>query len=186
MRVISGKARGHALKAPQGLNTRPTADRVKESIFNIVQSKLYDSIVIDLFAGSGNLGIESLSRNASKAYFIDNNKNSIQSIRENLKKTNLVNSSIVIQTDVLSAIKKLSTQGVKANIIFLDPPYSKGFVTPTLEDIVSFEILQPDGIVIVEHNRADEVPESVHNLQKYRTNNYGDVAVSFYELKEEI
>ncbi|MBU5677374.1 16S rRNA (guanine(966)-N(2))-methyltransferase RsmD [Alkaliphilus sp. MSJ-5] len=186
MRVISGKARGHALKAPQGLNTRPTADRVKESIFNIVQSKLYGSIVIDLFAGSGNLGIESLSRNASKAYFIDNNKNSIQSIRENLKKTNLGNSSIVIQMDVLSAIKKLSTQGVKANIIFLDPPYSKGFVAPTLEDIFSFEILQSDGIVVVEHNKTDEIPESVHNLQKYRTNNYGDVAVSFYELREEI
>jgi len=186
MRVISGKARGQSLKAPEGLNTRPTADRVKESIFNIIQSRLYDSVVIDLFAGSGNLGIESLSRNASKVYFIDNNKSSIQSIRENLKKTNLAESSIVIQMDVVSAIEKLNSQGVKANIIFLDPPYSKGLVEPTLDGILSFELLQHDGIVVVEHKRNDEIPNNIHNLQKYRTNNYGDVAVSFYELREEI
>lgn len=186
MRVISGKARGHTLKAPQGLNTRPTADRVKESIFNIIQTKLYDSIVVDLFAGSGNMGIEALSRNASKAYFIDNNKNSIQSIRENLKKTNLVNSSEIMQLDVLSAIEKLSIKGVKANIIFLDPPYSKGFIEPTLEMVFSSNILQSDGIVVVEHEKTDEVPNSIHNLEKYRTNKYGDVAVSFYKLEEEI
>lgn len=186
MRVISGKARGQSLKAPEGLNTRPTADRVKESIFNVIQSRLYDSIVIDLFSGSGNLGIESLSRNASKGYFIDNNKNSIQSITENLKKTNLIHDSIVIQMDVLSAIKKLNTQSVKADIIFLDPPYSKGLVTPTLDGIFSFNLLQDDGIVVVEHKKIDDIPESIGNLQKYRTNNYGDIAVSFYELREEI
>ncbi len=186
MRVISGKARGQALRAPEGLNTRPTTDRVKESIFNIIQTRLYDSIIIDLFAGSGNLGIESLSRNASKAYFIDNNKNSIESIKENLKKTKLENDSIVIQMDVVSAMKKLSLENVKANIIFLDPPYSKGFVAPILNEIVSLQLLDNDGIVIVEHKKTDEIPESIHNLQKYRTNHYGDIAVSFYELREEI
>lgn len=186
MRVISGKARGQSLKAPEGLNTRPTTDRVKESIFNIIQSRLHDSVVIDLFAGSGNLGIESLSRNASKAYFIDNNKNSIKSIKENLKKTNLIDNSIVIQMEVLAGMEKLSTQGVKSNIIFLDPPYSKGFVTPTLDGISSFKLLEQDGIVVVEHKKNDEIPDSIHNFKKYRTNNYGDVAVSFYELREEI
>jgi len=153
MRVISGKARGTSLKAPEGLNTRPTTDRVKESVFNIIQSRLYDSVVIDLFSGSGNLGIESLSRNANKAYFIDNNKDSIQSIKENLKKTNLIDNSIVMQMDILSAMNKLSNQGVKANIIFLDPPYSKGLVAPTLDGIFSFELLQNDGIVVVEHKK---------------------------------
>lgn len=185
MRVISGKARGQSLKAPEGLNTRPTTDRVKESIFNIIQSKLYDSVVIDLFSGSGNLGIESLSRNAKKAYFIDSSKNSIEVIKANLKKTNLIDDSIVIQTDVLHAMEKLSTQGIKADIIFLDPPYSKGFVEPTLEGVFSFGLLQDDGVVVVEHRKTDHIPDTIHNLQKYRTNKYGDIAVSFYELREE-
>src|SRR5690554_6539557 len=147
MRVISGKARGHALKAPKGLNTRPTTDRVKESLFNIIQTRLDESVVMDLFSGSGNLGIESLSRNADKAYFIDNNKNSIQIIKENLKKTSLINNSIVIQMDIISAVEKLSAEGVQADIIFMDPPYSKGFVLPVLEKIVSSHILKRDGIV---------------------------------------
>lgn len=185
MRVISGKARGHTLKASKGLNTRPTTDRVKESIFNIIQTKLCGSIVIDLFAGSGGLGIEALSRNADKAYFIDNNKNSIQTTKENLKKTNLINNSEMIQTDVLNGIIRLSKHKIKANVIFLDPPYSKGFIEPTLEAIFSYNILQPDGIVVVEHNIREGVSNSVHKLKKYRTNRYGDIAVSFYRLGKE-
>lgn len=186
MRVISGKARGQALKAPHGLNTRPTTDRVKESIFNIIQTRLYESIVIDLFSGSGNLGIESLSRSAKKAYFVDNNKNSILAIKDNLKKTKLIDHAMVMQMDVLSAMKKLSEQNVKADIIFLDPPYSQGLVHPVLDKILDYELLEPDGIVIVEHKKTDDIPEAIHNLQKYRSNHYGDIAVSFYELREEI
>lgn len=186
MRVISGKARGHALKAPKGQHTRPTADRVKESIFNIIQTKIFGSIVVDLFAGSGNLGIEALSRGAKKAYFIDNSKNSIQSINENLKKTALSNNSEIIHGDVLKGIGRLHTLGIKAHIIFLDPPYSKGFIEPTLETIFSSNILKQNGIVIVEHNAKDTVPNNIHTLTKYRTSLYGDVAVSFYQLEEEI
>lgn len=186
MRIISGKARGHALKAPKGLNTRPTTDRVKESIFNIIQSRLNESVVIDLFSGSGNLGIESLSRNANKAYFVDNNINSINSINENLKKTSLIDSSVVYQMDVIAAIEKIANQNIKADIIFLDPPYSKNLVTPILEKIFCSEILHLDGIIIVEHRKTDEVPSNINGLQKYRTKKYGDIAVSFYELRKEI
>lgn len=186
MRVISGKARGQALKAPEGLNTRPTTDRVKESIFNIIQSRIYDSVVVDLFSGSGNLGIESLSRNASKAYFIDHNKNSIASIKENLMKTKLNSNAIVMHMEVSAAIERLGKENVKAKLIFLDPPYSKEFVEPTLKQIIAFELLDLDGIVIVEHKKSDKIPEHVCNLYNYRTNHYGDVAVSFYELREEL
>ncbi|HZK57827.1 MAG TPA: 16S rRNA (guanine(966)-N(2))-methyltransferase RsmD [Clostridia bacterium] len=185
MRVISGKARGHTLKSSGGLDIRPTTDRVKESIFNIIQTRLCGSVIIDLFAGSGGLGIEALSRNADKAYFIDSNKNSIQTIRENLKKTNLINNSKVVRADALNGIIGLSQHKVKADIIFLDPPYSKGFIEPTLEAILSYDILQSDGIVIVEHNTKDEAPDNIHKLKKYRTNRYGDIAVSFYRLGEE-
>ncbi|MFW5649071.1 MAG: 16S rRNA (guanine(966)-N(2))-methyltransferase RsmD [Candidatus Alkaliphilus sp. MAG34] len=185
MRVISGKARGHTLKTSKDLNTRPTTDRVKESIFNIIQRELCGSVVIDLFAGSGGLGIEALSRNADKAYFIDSNKNSIQIIKENLNKTDLINNSKVIRADVLNGIMKLSRHKIKAHIIFLDPPYSKGFIEPTLEAILSYNILQPDGIIVVEHDAKDGAPNNIHKLKKYRTNRYGDTAVSFYRLGEE-
>lgn len=184
MRVISGKARGHTLKAPKGLNMRPTADRVKESIFNIIRAELYNSIVIDLFAGSGSLGIEALSRGAYKAYFIDNNKNSVQLIGQNLEKTGLINDSEIIHMEALNAIVRLSKHRVKANIIFIDPPYLKGFIEPTLETILFYNILQPDGIIIVEHDIKDRVPDSVHELKKYRINRYGDIAISFYRLEE--
>lgn len=185
MRVISGKAKGQALKAPTGLNTRPTADRVKESIFNIIQTELYNSLIIDLFAGSGSLGIEALSRDADKVYFIDNNKNSVRLIEENLKKTKLINNSQIIQMDVLSGIMKLREYKVKANIIFLDPPYSKGFIEPTLEAIYSSHILESDGIVIVEHSIKENIPNNIDKLKKYRSNKYGDVVISFYRLEED-
>ena len=184
MRVISGKAKGHTLKTTKGLNMRPTADRVKESIFNIIKTDLYDSIVIDLFAGSGSLGIEALSRDAGKAYFIDNNKNSIRLIRQNLGKTGLINNSEIVHMDALNGIIMLSEHGVKADIIFLDPPYLKGFIEPVLETISFYNILQPDGIIIVEHDVKDRVPDDVHGLKKYRTNRYGDVAISFYRPEE--
>lgn len=182
MRVISGKARGHTLRALKGLNMRPTADRVKESVFNIIRTRLCGSIVIDLFAGSGGLGIEALSRDADKTYFIDNNKNSVGLIERNLKKTGLINNSEIIHMDVLNGIIRLGKHKVKADIIFLDPPYSKGFIKPVLEAIFTYNILQPDGIIVAEHDIRDEVPDNVHELKKYRTNRYGDVAISFYRL----
>lgn len=185
MRVISGKVRGHTLKAPKGLNTRPTTDRVKESIFNIIQLKLEGSIVIDLFSGSGNLGIEALSRNSNKAYFIDNNKTSINSINENLKRTNFINNSIVFHMDVIAAIEKLRRENIKADIIFLDPPYSQGLVTPVLEKVSYSKILNPEGIIIVEHMKTDEIPDNIKDLQKYRIKKYGDIVVSFYEIRKE-
>ncbi|MDI9476619.1 MAG: 16S rRNA (guanine(966)-N(2))-methyltransferase RsmD [Natronincolaceae bacterium] len=182
MRVISGKARGHTLRASKGLNMRPTADRVKESIFNIIRTKLCGSIVIDLFAGSGGLGIEALSRDADKAYFVDNNKNSIRLIESNLKKTGLIDNSEMVHMDVLDGIVGLGKHRVKADVIFLDPPYSRGFIKPALEAIFAHNILQPDGIIIAEHDIKDEVPDNVHELKKYRTNKYGNVAISFYRL----
>lgn len=185
MRVISGKARGHTLRSPAGLDTRPTTDRVKEAIFNIIQTRLHDSLVIDIFAGSGSLGIEALSRNANKAYFIDKSRASRKAISDNLEKTNLVDRAEIICLDALMGIEKLGKKGIKAKIIFLDPPYSKGFIRATLEKIFSSNILMEDSIVILEHSKKDEVPNKIYNLVKYRTNTYGDVAVSFYQLEEE-
>ena len=146
--------------------------------------RICNSIVIDLFAGSGSLGIEALSRDASKVYFIDNNRNSIQSIKENLKKTGLIKYSKVIHTCASSGIIELNKNKVRADIIFLDPPYSRGFIEPVLKSIFHYNILQPDGIIILEHNIKDEPPNNAHKLKKYRTNKYGNVAVSFYRIEE--
>lgn len=186
MRIISGKAKGNILISPSGLTTRPTADKVKEAIFNMIQTRIYDATIIDLFSGSGNLGIEALSRDAKKAYFVDNNKNSIQVINQNLKKTNLIDTATVIQMDVIASIEKMSLSGVRADIIFLDPPYLKGFVDVVLEAIFSFKLLDSDGIIVVEHDKSDEVSNVIHNLENYRIKYYGNTAISFYRLREEI
>ncbi len=185
MRVISGKARGHKLKPPEGMDIRPTSDRVKESIFNIIQNYIMDSIVVDLFAGTGNLGIESLSRGAEKAYFVDQSRNSINIIKYNLEKTRLISSSEIITTDVLSGIRRLVGQGVKADVIFMDPPYNKGLITQTLDLIVENKLLKTSGIIVVEHDKNDDIPEEMTQLICTRKNNYGNTNISFYQLRED-
>ena len=120
MRVISGTARGTKLKTIENISTRPTLDRVKEALFNILQDKLKDSVVLDLFAGSGALGIEALSRGAKKAYFCDKNPEAIKVIKDNLNKTRFIDKAIIFNCDYINAIRKINEE---LSIVFLDPPY---------------------------------------------------------------
>ncbi|MCC5911984.1 MAG: 16S rRNA (guanine(966)-N(2))-methyltransferase RsmD [Clostridiaceae bacterium] len=186
MRIIAGKARGHRLETPSNLKIRPTTDRIKESIFNIIQKHLYDSIVIDLFSGTGNLGIEALSRNSNKAYFVDNSQESIDIIKSNLDKTRLRDQGEVIRGDVRVALNKIASKGVQADIIFMDPPYKKGLVIPTLEGIQSANLLKASGIIVIDHDKTEDLPEEINELIKYRSKGYGNTTVSFYKQKEEV
>ena len=127
MRVISGSARGHKLKAPEGLTTRPTTDRIKESLFNIIAGDLYQCKFLDLFSGSGAMGIEALSRGADKAVFVDKDRKSISIINDNLKATRLDNKAQVLNCDVSTAVSKLKSLNEKFDIIFMDPPYGKDY-----------------------------------------------------------
>ena len=180
LRVIGGTARGVPLKSPDPKNTRPTMDRTKESLFNILMPYISDARVLDLFSGSGSLGIESLSRGAKEAVFVDNSKNCRNIIIENLKKTRLEDRSTVIAMDVTKAIKLLSSRNAKFDIIFMDPPYNMNFIAKTIQNIVEFDIIAEEGILACEHHVDEQAPERMGNLLKVRTKEYGETIYSFY------
>jgi len=179
MRIISGQFRGRKLKTLEGMNTRPTADRVKESLFNILNSKVYDSKVLDLFAGSGALGLEALSRGAESCVFVDSSKEAINIIKENIKLCKIEEKSKVINKDYLEVLKSTNE---KFDIIFVDPPYSKGIEIRVLENVKN--ILSDKGIVIIETDQTDITPEEINGLVKYDSRKYGRTIISFYTHDE--
>ena len=184
MRVISGKARGLKLNTPKNEDVRPTTDRVKESLFNIINSYVIDSDVLDLFAGTGSLGIECLSRGANKCVFVDKSKESMAIVKSNIKKARVENESITLNTDFKNAIVSLSNKGEKFNIIFMDPPYYKNMFIDALSSVDEKNLLAEDGIIIVEHDTVDSFPENVGRLYKSRDKKYGNTTLTFYKMEE--
>ncbi|SHH09454.1 16S rRNA (guanine(966)-N(2))-methyltransferase RsmD [Tepidibacter thalassicus] len=184
MRVISGSARGLKLKSPKGMDVRPTTDRVKESVFNIINNRLMDSFVLDVFSGTGSLGIEALSRGAQKCIFVDLSKESIKIIKENVQKARFDEKSEIILSDAINAINKLAARKNKFDIIFMDPPYLKNLIEPVLEEISKKNILENNGIIIVEHDTKDKLSEKINNIYMYREKKYGNTTISFFALEE--
>ena len=183
MRVISGTARGTGLFSPQGTETRPTSDFVKESLFNIIQADLGGASFLDLFAGSGAIGIEALSRGASSATFVDISQKSISLIKRNLAKTRLEQRASIIKSDTGAAIKKIAGGGQKFNIIFLDPPYFEGLVEKILTLIVAENILAKDGYIILEMSKTEAVP-NLDGLEISREREYSGARLVFYALPD--
>lgn len=162
MRVISGKARGTKLSSIESLSTRPTLDRVKESLFNIIQNNLKGAVVLDLFAGSGQLGIEALSRGADKAYLCDINRDAVKMIKQNLEKTKLKDKAVVINEDYKKALRILNTNE-KFDIIFIDPPYKEDISVDSIIDIIHESRLKENGIMIIE---TDEIERDLREINK--------------------
>ena len=183
MRVIAGVARGHNLVAPEGLSTRPTTDRIKETLFNIIAFDLNGCRFLDLFSGSGAIGIEALSRGADKAVFVDSSPVCGKIIEENLKHTKLYPKGRIITGDVLSAVYRLKADNEKFDIIFMDPPYAEGLVEPTLEAIVKSGIADKDCKIIVERGSNTE-PPMAEGLKIYREKEYRTTVISFLTLEE--
>ena len=179
MRVISGSARGLKLTSPDGLDTRPTTDRVKESIFNIIQSYLPCINILDLFAGSGALGIEALSRGASHGTFIENNLFSFNVAKSNIEKAHFVDKTEILKKD---AFDFLNICTLKYDIIFLDPPYNQGLLTKAVQKIYEKNILDTDGILVVETELNGEIPEH-QGLECIKNAKYGKTLVLIYKLK---
>lgn len=152
MRVIAGTARRLQLKTLDGFETRPTTDRIKETLFNMLTPYLYDCIFLDLFAGSGGIGIEALSRGAMKAYFVDNNPNAIVCIKENLKHTRLFQKGETMPVDVLTALKRLEGNQ-QFDFIFMDPPYNQELEKKVLEYLADSQLLSDEGVIIVEASK---------------------------------
>lgn len=185
MRVISGKARGTKLNSIDSLKTRPTLDRVKESLFNILQKDLEDIIVLDLFAGSGALGIEALSRGAKQAYFCDSSSKSIQVLKQNLEKTRLLDQAVILNKDFRKGLQELRER--KFDLIFLDPPYKTDYVINALEDIISFDLLEENGKIIVETDEEERILksfEAIKSIDPYDQRKYGRVTLVFLKRRK--
>lgn len=177
MRVIAGKARRLPLKTPSGMDTRPTTDRIKETLFNMLQDELYEVNFLDLFSGSGGIGIEALSRGAAKAWFVEQNRNAAAVIQENLAFTHLNDQAEVMVTSAVSAIMMLQGS-VKFHVVFMDPPYGKGLEKEILRHPAFLSILEDNALVIVEADlNTDLLPEEIpglHILKEkiYKTNKH--------------
>ena len=188
MRIITGSAKGIKLKAPAGFDTRPTADRVKESVFNILGDIVVDARVLDIFAGTGNLGLEALSRGGKTAVFVDKSSDSIGIIKENAQHTKLAEHTEIYKNDVLRALDKLVQAGRSFDLLFCDPPYKQGFVQAVLEKLDKHPIMAPGGVVVMEHSRHEKIADEWEHLQLKRTERYGATLVSFllYKTKQEV
>ena len=174
MRVITGTARGRRLKSPENDAIRPTTDKVKESLFNILQFDIEGRRVLDLFAGTGQLGIECLSRGAASAVFVDSERRSLAVVRENLKLCGFT--AELVQADALSYLRRAG----RFDLIFVDPPYDAKLYAPVLECINSVDILSDGGIIICEARREENLPPMKPPYQKGREYVYGQVKLCLY------
>ena len=177
MRVVAGRARGTVLKTPEGMLTRPTADRVKEAMFSIVQFDLPGAAVLDLFGGTGQLGIEAISRGAKNAVFIDSNENACRLIKENLRRAKMEKEGSVIKADYLSY---LSGCKEKFNIILLDPPYADEFLENSLKMITEIDILQSGGIIITERPFGKDLLVEFSGFSRSKDYKYGNTLVTLF------
>lgn len=176
MKIISGKYKGRVLEGFDIAGTRPTMDRVKESVFAMIQTWLEDAIVLDLFAGSGNLGIEALSEGAQEIYLVDKNKKACQVIKRNINKIG-IEASDIFCGDYKSALEKYQEQSIKFDIIFLDPPYQTDLVKKSMEVIEKYELLSKNGIIVAESNTLDKIIYS-DKLEIVKSKKYGDKVVA--------
>ena len=184
MRVVAGSAKSLKLKTIEGMETRPTQDRIKETLFNMIQYDIPGSTFLDLFSGSGGIGIEALSRGAKEAYFVEKAKPALRCIRENLRYTKLDKKAQVLATDVNSAIRQLETKNVTFDHIFMDPPYYKNMFIDALSSIDEADLLCDDGIIVVEHDTKDKFVDKIGRLEKTRDKKYGNTTLTFYKLEE--
>ncbi len=182
MRVITGAARGKKLKHLQGEETRPTAARVKASVFNIIQFDIEGRRVLDLFAGTGQLGIEALSRGAASCTFLDVRRQAVGLIRDNLRHTGLAERARVIQSDFLAYISRAEE---KFDLVFLDPPYSAGLLEKALEAVSAIDIVSENGIILCESMIDRELPQLGRPYEKGREYRYGKIKITLYHRRGE-
>jgi 16S rRNA (guanine(966)-N(2))-methyltransferase RsmD len=184
VRIIAGTAKGIRLKTPKGMNTRPTADRVKESVFGILAADVVDAEVLDLFSGTGNLGLEALSRGAVSATMVDKNIQSVKIMMENAILTDLSRAAVICREEVTAALKRLQASGKSFDLIFCDPPYNLGLAPKVLACLDGSDVLREGGIFVLEHSRHEKLPEGLKRIVAYRSEFYGETVVSFFMKQE--
>ena len=179
MRIISGTSKGRKLVTPRSQSLRPTSDRVKESMFNILQDDIVGKVVLDLFAGTGNLGIEALSRGAKKTIFVEKGRQALRLIQRNLTQFGLEERSEILPKDANRAIGILKQKGESFDLILMDPPYQKGLIQKTLMTLNSHQIYHKDSILVIEHNRREPLSTVMEGWNLIRQRRIGDTLISF-------
>lgn len=184
MRIITGKAKGIILKTPKGDSTRPTAERVKEAVFSMLQFDIDGRTVLDLFAGSGQMGMEALSRGADSATFVDKSKEAVKLIKENLEKTKLIDSGIIFQCDYLDFVRR--SVGKPYDIIIIDPPYAQKMYAPSLNALFQANMIKPTTLIVCESG-TDEIFNGDSTLQSKfevaKQNKYGNTFITVLKLR---
>lgn len=189
MRIIGGTAKGRRLASFKAASIRPTTDKVREAIFNILcqpgDAGFRFKNILDIFAGTGAMGIEALSRGAETATFVDSSREAVQVIKKNLDLCKFTNRAQIISKDAISALEHISKKGGQFNLIFIDPPYSAAIMGDVLNAIADKKLLTADGIIVAECSKRMIWDKEIKDLENFDSRRYGDTAVSFYRLKAE-
>jgi 16S rRNA (guanine(966)-N(2))-methyltransferase RsmD len=178
MRIISGKYKGRKVDGYNIDGTRPTMDRVKESVLGMIQTKLEDSICLDLFTGSGSVGLELLSNGAKKCYFVDNNYKVIETLNKNMKSLKITDDYEIIKSGYEEALKNFNNRNIKFDIIFLDPPYKLDYIIPAIKLISDYNLINEDGLIICEYEN-EEI--DIDNYELIKTRKYGSKKIKIYK-----
>ncbi len=182
MRIISGSFKGKKLVSLKGVATRPTADRVRESVFNILAPHIDNASVLDLFAGTGALGLEALSRGAASAAFIDSSASAVKIIQKNIFACKMENRSRVTRWDIAKNLNCLQSETPAYDLVFMDPPYNKNYIVPTLKKLIKRDVLKDSATIVIEHSAAEAVPEDLSGLHLKDQRIYGKTLVSFLSV----
>jgi 16S rRNA (guanine966-N2)-methyltransferase len=183
MRVIAGKYKSRRLAAPDGMETRPTSDRLRETLFNVVAPQVAESVWLDLFAGTGAVGIEALSRGARMVHFVESAAKAARVIRQNLNSLKLEDGFEIVERDAVVALRMLDSQAVTCDFCFLDPPYRKmGDYEQVLGFLSQSQIIRPESMVIAEHDKHFDPGDQFGALRRQRKLQQGDAVLSFYKL----
>jgi 16S rRNA (guanine966-N2)-methyltransferase len=181
MRVISGKYRGRRLKGPKGTELRPTGDRLKETLFNILKPQISGAVVLDVFSGTGAIGIEAISRGADRTVFIERDPSANALIQRNLEICGIEDGFSIIRQDAFAALRSLARQEFRADIIYLDPPYDWKPYSDLLKLAFKPELVSRHACVVIEHSRKAVLPETGEEYRRYRVVRHGDKCLSFYQ-----
>lgn len=186
MRIIAGRYRSRRLKSPLPAGVRPTSDRLRETLFNILGDRVIESVFLDAYAGMGGVGLEAISRGASKVYFVERSVKACEAISSNLDLLEIGRSCRIFRMDSDYAFKEFEENNERFDIAFLDPPYDrKDLYKNDLESLGSRMLLAPEGLVVIEHSRKVDLPEAVSGVRKIRNLKQGDSALSFYKSEVE-
>ncbi|MZK50736.1 16S rRNA (guanine(966)-N(2))-methyltransferase RsmD [Clostridium beijerinckii] len=184
MRIIAGKARGHKLIPPATMETRPTLDRVKEAMFSSIQMYIPEAVVVDVFAGTGSLGLEAASRGASEVYLFDKSSVTFPLLKENVESLKFQDFCFPMNIDAYEGLKNLAKKGKKFDIIFIDPPYCKEMIPEAMKIVKDNEILKNDGIIVTKIDTIEEIYEGYKDIKLTKSKKYGNTTVCYYKYEE--